>query len=126
MKRFVCTIGTVSLLLVVSHTAEAGPITYNIVNYQADQNGATLSGSITTDGTIGDLAKADITSWTFTITPSGGSPITASSTDPSANIGITGEIVASLSNITLAAPTVIPSLNVLNLHSRPATSSWPN
>ena len=43
--------------------------TYNIQNYPLDQNGWTLTGTITTDGTQGHLSRPpDITSWTWTIT----------------------------------------------------------
>ncbi len=115
MTRFLRVMGTIALLLAVPRLAEAGPITYTIVNYPADENGATLSGSITTDGTFGDLAKADITSWTFTITPSGGMAETASSSDAKSNVGITGDVVASQSSITLAGPTMLSSDNILQL-----------
>jgi hypothetical protein len=54
-------------------TAFAEPITYNIVNYPLDQNEWTLSGSITTDGTMGNetlgsLNAANIIAWSYTIT----------------------------------------------------------
>ena len=37
-------------LIAAAHIAEAGQITYSLQNYAADQNGSTLSGSVTTDG----------------------------------------------------------------------------
>jgi hypothetical protein len=52
----------------LGQTCAADPITYNLVDYSSLENGWTLSGTITTDGTIGALAASDITSWTFTIT----------------------------------------------------------
>jgi hypothetical protein len=51
------------LLLAVPWTARAGPIIYSIQNYPSEQNGHTLSGTVTTDGKIGPLAGSDITSW---------------------------------------------------------------
>jgi hypothetical protein len=42
-------------------------IIYNLVNDPADQNGYTLSGTITTDGTIGPIGSNNIEAWTFTI-----------------------------------------------------------
>jgi hypothetical protein len=45
-----------------------GSIVYNIQNYAYLQNGFTLSGTITTDGTIGTLTSADITAWSFSVT----------------------------------------------------------
>jgi PEP-CTERM motif len=72
--------------------ANATPITYNILNNPDLQNGWTLSGTITTDGTIGTIQANDILSWTWTITK-GVNSFTASSTNPGAQqvfpIGIT-------------------------------------
>jgi hypothetical protein len=47
---------------------QAAPITYSFVNNAAFQNGYTLSGSITTDGTTGALSNSNITGWNFVIT----------------------------------------------------------
>jgi hypothetical protein len=47
---------------------QAAPITYSIVNNAAFQSGYTLSGSITTDGTIGELSYGNFAGWSFTIT----------------------------------------------------------
>ena len=58
------------------------PITYNLVNYPLLQNGATLTGTITTDGTTGgNLPGSIIQSWQLTVT-GGGSPFSMSSSDP--------------------------------------------
>jgi PEP-CTERM motif len=65
-------------LLFVPHITEAGQITYAIQNYPADQNGYTLSGSITTDGNLGTLSTSDIVAWTWTISGPGGPPLTGS------------------------------------------------
>jgi PEP-CTERM motif len=118
MKRFLRAVGAVVLLLAVPNLAEAGPITYAIQNYPADQNGATVSGTFTSDGKIGDLSKTDITSWTLTITPSWGTAVSVSSSSLDASLAITGDVVASAFSITLAAPTVNPSDNILQLHGR--------
>ena len=40
---------------------------YNIQNYPSDQSGHTLSGTITTDGTIGTLTSGNIVSWVVTL-----------------------------------------------------------
>jgi hypothetical protein len=45
-----------------------GSIVYNLVNYADLQNGYTLSGTITTDGTIGTLTPADVSAWSFSVT----------------------------------------------------------
>ena len=105
MRRLVFATVFPIMLIAAAHPGEAGPITYTIQNYPADQNGATLSGTITTDGVIGNLAGTDILSWTWTVTPSGGTPVTASSSDVDAVPAfIVGSVVASQSSITMAAP----------------------
>ena len=61
------------------------PITYNLVNYPLLQDGATLTGTITTDGTTGgNLPGSIIQSWQLTVT-GGGSPFSMSSSDPNAS-----------------------------------------
>ncbi len=55
--------------------------TYNLLNGLTVPSGYTLSGTITTDGTIGTIEAANILSWTWTIT-NGVSSFTASSTGP--------------------------------------------
>jgi len=67
--------------------------TYNIQNYPDLQNGWTLSGTITTDGTIGTIIPPNILSWTWTIT-NGASSFTVSSTDPGAVVKTTDGITA--------------------------------
>ena len=67
MKRIRLAVAALATLFVVPHIAEAGLITYSIQNYPADQEGSTLSGSITTDGNLGILTATDIISWTWTI-----------------------------------------------------------
>ena len=46
-------------------------ITYNIQSYAAFQHGYTLSGTITTDGTLGFLATNNIVNWSYTISLGG-------------------------------------------------------
>jgi hypothetical protein len=89
------------LLMAVSRPGEAGQITYAIQNYPADQQGATLSGMITTDGAIGTLAATDILSWSWTITPPGGTPYALSSSDSGA------EVFLNFGAIVIASPTAI-------------------
>ena len=65
-------------LIAAAHIADAGQITYSLQNYAADQNGSTLSGTVTTDGNLGTLTQADIVAWTWTVTPPVGAPFTLS------------------------------------------------
>jgi hypothetical protein len=62
-------------------SAEATPITYNLSFIPSASNPtAVLSGTITTDGTLGQIDKFNITAWSFTQT--GPVPFSLSSTDP--------------------------------------------
>ena len=56
---------------------QAAPITYSLVNNAAFQNGYTLSGSITTDGTIGDVTSG-ILGWNWTVTDNATSAVVRS------------------------------------------------
>ncbi|MGP0069831.1 MAG: PEP-CTERM sorting domain-containing protein [Isosphaeraceae bacterium] len=105
MRRFTVAVATCVGLLTAPCIGTAAPITYAIQNYPADQNGATLSGTITTDGTIGELMDSNVLSWSWTITPTGGTPFTLSSVDVGSGFGITGTgVSASTSEITIASP----------------------
>jgi hypothetical protein len=84
----------VAMLIAAARTAEAGAITYAIQNYPADQEGYTLSGTITTDGVIGGLAASDIVSWSWTISYPGEPPVTFSSSDPQTGIILDGSVLA--------------------------------
>jgi hypothetical protein len=77
MKRIRLATAALAILL-VPHLSQAGQITYSIQNYAADQNGSTLSGSVTTDGNLGTLTSADIVAWTWTVTPPTGPALTLS------------------------------------------------
>jgi hypothetical protein len=112
--RTICWIAaaSVSMPIAAPQLVEAGQTTYSIQNYPADQNGAALSGTITTDGVIGDLAGSDILSWSWTVTPTVGAPVTVSSSDAGAALFIQGSVVASQSSITIAAPADVSSLTL--------------
>jgi hypothetical protein len=70
-----------ALLLLACGIAEATPTTYTL-SYALGSDQVT--GTITTDGTIGDLTPANITSWSFTET--GSNPFSISSLNPGAFI----------------------------------------
>ena len=67
MKRLIAGFVSVAFVL-VSFSVATASITYNLLDYPSDENGCTLTGSITTDGTIGPISVNNILSWTFTIT----------------------------------------------------------
>jgi hypothetical protein len=78
--------------------ASAGSIAYNLVDMPADQNGFTVSGTITTDGAIGNLANSDITTWSVTISQ-GGTSETFTSGDGGPIVNIQNNLVATASEI---------------------------
>jgi hypothetical protein len=85
----------------------AGMITYDIQNYPTQQGGHTLSGQITTDGTIGALTASEIHSWTWTIDAGTTHAFTVSGTG--ADVTILGDVEASPTQITLAQPAAPPT-----------------
>ncbi len=91
MHRFTLQAVMLSTLLTLPTAARADRM-YNILNNPDIQNGWTLSGTITTDGTMGQIQASNILSWTWTITSGAGS-FTVSSTDPGAAV-IYGAITA--------------------------------
>ena len=66
------------LIGVFAANVQASTITYSLVNNAAYQNGLTLSGSITTDGTIGALGKGNITAWSWALTDGSGTVVGSS------------------------------------------------
>ena len=92
-----------AIATVATQTASAGPITYQINDYPAKESGYKISGSITTDGTIGTLASSHVTAWTWTLSDSTGSTVygTASSTDSGTGIFERGTVTASATQITM-------------------------
>jgi PEP-CTERM motif len=109
MRKTILAAALVTMLFNAARITEAGEITYSIQNYPSDQQGATLSGTITTDGVVGNLAATDVLSWSWTITPLGGTSFTLSSSDAGTEVFLQGSIVASPSSITIAAPTPSPT-----------------
>ena len=86
------------LLLAMCSAARAVPITYDL---GAFSNGtSTLSGTLTTDGTIGSIAAGNITAWSFTMT--GANTLAISSSDAGAQsqcLGTSGCFTATLTTL---------------------------
>ena len=102
IRKSIC----VALLGVMSvAVAHGADITYNLVNYPADQGGCSLSGSITTDGTIGPISASDVQSWSYTITDGNNSCSYQSGYNPGVAAGVVGTI--SCFNSVSATPTQI-------------------
>jgi len=66
------------LIGVFAANVQASTITYALVDNAAYQNGLTLSGSITTDGTIGGLGAGNITAWSWSFTNTLGNVVASS------------------------------------------------
>jgi hypothetical protein len=114
--RIVLPLFLLSAAVLATSSAKAD-ITYSLQNYPADQDGHTLSGTITTDGHIGPLSSSDIKSWTVTIDST-----TFASTDPQASVEIpdTKAVLASSTAITIAFdPVGAPNFNYFSLSSEP-------
>jgi hypothetical protein len=115
MRHFFVASFVLVLLSALPRSARAD-LVYEIQNYPAEQNNATLTGTTTTDGTIGALKSNNVLSWTWTITPDGGTATTFSSTDGNATM-IVGTPVASSTQITVAVSQVLDLYNSQMLSS---------
>jgi len=99
--------------------AKAG--SYYIANYPTDQNGHNISGTITTDGTLGTLAAKNIISWSVTIDGT-----TFTNTDPNAETLVSGTgLNAALTSITLAEA-AIGEFNALQFDINNASVTSPS
>jgi len=108
MRHLSFAAATLCLLLAVPGT-RAGQIIYDIRNYPLDQQGHTVSGTITTDGLIGQLAASDIKSWSVTID----NTFTFRSSDAGARTDISGDVQATPTTISLSrSPTVTNDLDL--------------
>lgn len=66
----------------VAGAAQAAPLVYTIKNNPSYQNGWTITGSVTTDGTVNAmLGIGNITAWSMTLTKPGNPTYTLLSTD---------------------------------------------
>ena len=78
-KKVLFPLAAAALLAVCLPQASRASMIYDIVDYPGLENGWTVSGTITTDGTIGTLSASNITAWSWTLT-NGGTTDTWSST----------------------------------------------
>lgn len=97
-------------VICASSTLRADLITYSLNPFP---DAPAFTGSITTDGTLGALAPANILTWTYT-TPVGPGGATFSGTGADVQIG--GLIAATATEITITLPTdgSLISLNLLH------------
>ncbi len=83
-------------------TTMGGSITYDLQNFAALQNGCTLSGTITTDGTIGVLSSADVVAWSFSVT--GPQAYTLTSQDPNTVVSTLSGVIATATSLIIPVP----------------------
>jgi len=108
-----------SLLLITAASfsaAQASSITYQINDYPALEAGYKISGSITTDGTIGGLGAGNITSWTWTLANSSGSTVYGTLSNANSWIEINGSVNASSTQITISPTNVMFNYNTFFIH----------
>jgi hypothetical protein len=93
----------IALALALGLTAEArSAVTYNLVSYPDDQEGATVSGYFTVRSGFGDLSIFDILDWSITISSPDVGSFTTGQSDPSAMLSPLGRIARSPSEMTIA------------------------
>jgi hypothetical protein len=85
--------------LALGGQAIATAATYDFVNYPLDQNGWTLSGTMTTDGVIGAFQSSDVTSWTIRVSK-GATAHSFSSTSLGAKLLVGSSATATATTIT--------------------------
>jgi hypothetical protein len=94
-------------------------ITYQIVNYPAEQAGRNVLGSITTNGKQGMLREADLVDWSVNYP----GIVTFHKSEAGSANPIVGEVIASPTEITIAIPDG-PVTNNLFLGISLAMISW--
>ena len=87
----------------VETALRAEAITYYLVDYPDDQDGWTLEGYITTDGTIGALEKSDIRAWSWTASKDELSH-GYNSEEPGRAVVLMGKILADATTISIPGP----------------------
>ncbi len=116
MKKF---LRAMSLLLITAASfsaAQASSIEYLFNDYPALEAGYKVSGSITTDGTIGGLGAGNITAWTWTLANSSGSTVYGTLSNANSWIEINGNVNASSTQITISPSSGMFTQNSLSIH----------
>lgn len=94
MKLRIALWATLAAVLTLPASSVYATLIYDLVNYPADQNGHTLTGTITTAVTAPDdglLTSAEILAWEFDIT--GPVPMSGSSSDAGASVRVLGATI---------------------------------
>jgi hypothetical protein len=95
-------LGLTALVLALSAPAQAHDIVYNMQSYPSQQNNYVITGTLTTDGTIGALLPEDILGYAITISQTGHPTTTINGT--SADISLLNLLVATTSEIIVPNP----------------------
>jgi hypothetical protein len=87
----------------------AGPITYSIDDYPTLQNGDHVTGSITTDGTIGSIAAGNITAWSYIIKDPGGTILESATSATGGVTDVGGDIRSTTTALFFDVPPTPPA-----------------
>lgn len=102
MGKFLrCIALALTILGGLSEQAQAN-VTYNIVNYAADQSGATVYGYFTLRDGISEFSTFAVLEWSVTISQSGVGSFTTGMSDPGGMLSPLGEIAVTPTEITIA------------------------
>ena len=107
------TLLVVGWALAVPRQANADVI-YNVIDYPTLQNGYTVTGTITTDGTIGAIGPNDITNWDVTISLNGVTDITFNRNSPNAGITFAEGVTATATSITVPQSSFLGFRSIVN------------
>ena len=118
-KRMIIAVGLAAGLPMLP-AAHATTI-YRIVNNPAVQSGYTLSGTITTDGTLGTIYSTNVVAWSFLAT-NGVNAYSANSSQPGSSVYIDG-IVATPDYLELPSSTVSSPYDI-NLNGATSGLQW--
>jgi hypothetical protein len=118
----------IALALALGPASVAGAsVTYNLVNYPADQGGATVSGYFTVRDHSNELSTSDILDWSITISQPALGSYTTGQSDPGAMLSPLGQIVLTPTEMTItpgAGWLLVQSGNVLLSYARNGTDEY--
>ncbi|WP_165253544.1 PEP-CTERM sorting domain-containing protein [Paludisphaera soli] len=104
MVQWLLRVSPFAFLLALASQAEAASVTYQLVNYAADQGGATVSGYFTMrpEPNDADFSVDDVLDWSVTISQ-GGVSYTTGMSDPGGLLTPVGDIRRTGDELTIAA-----------------------
>ncbi len=114
MRRFYLASIALTVVLFLSKSVVAGSITYNVIDYPDQQDGYHVSGTITTDGTIGALTASNFLSWSLLVTNGSESHLISSADPgPGPQVTVVGDVEATASTLYLPTDVPVDQLNYI-------------